>query len=384
MISWKVNNPDWNIIELNNSNLKNYINLEKEIPNFNFKKISKASLSDIIRIFILERYGGLWCDATTLNTQSINNFLNQISGDFFAFSFKHYEDRMISSWFLYAKKGSYIIKKWKQETISYISKLNKIGGNISNTYHIWKNNKYEYEHYFWFHYLFTDLYKNDIKFKNEWDNSKKIYNNYSHHFMNKLNQKINSDDFNMIEDKNNYLFKLTYRNNVNNKSSVLDFFYTKYDLKVINISCNLSKCHLDILKRNEIFTKNINGYFYKVCIIRNPYERIIEYFYKNKKSDYSISNLNNFILNELDENSLLEQSNYLKYCDIAISYNNLESNLNYILRLFDKNEIKFNDNFKELEEANLSQICKYKIQRLYYNDFILWKNLKTRNIIFKN
>ena len=35
--SWKLKNPDWNIIELNDENLKNYINIEIDIPNIKKK-----------------------------------------------------------------------------------------------------------------------------------------------------------------------------------------------------------------------------------------------------------------------------------------------------------------------------------------------------------
>ena len=84
---------------------------------------------------------------------------------------------------------------------------------------------------------------------------------------------------------------------------------------------------------NNIFTTNIyDDIFYKICIVRNPYERIIELFY-SKETKYSESNLNNFIINDLNKNSLIEQSNYLKYCNIGLSFKNITSNLNYILKI---------------------------------------------------
>ena len=383
LISWKINNPDWNIIELNNTNLKDYIDLEKEIKNFKTKSISKASLSDIIRILILEKYGGIWCDATTLCTQSISSFIKNIKEDFFAFSFKNKNDRLISSWFLYAKPNSYIIKKWKEKTIFYINNLNNIGGPIKDTFNLWKNDKYENKHYFWFHYLFTDLYCKDVKFMNIWNNSNKVYNLHSHFFMDRLNEKFNVTDKDMLNNKNYYIFKLTYRNNKNISESILDFIYKKYDIKILNIDSNLSSYMITKFQTNNIFTTNINdNNSYKICIIRNPYERIIEYFYKIE-TKYSISNLNNFIMNDLNESSLIEQSKYLKYCNICLSYKNIRYNLNYLLNIFNKDHIELKINIYKLNEDDISEECKYKIKNLFPNDFKLWNSIKLKNIIFK-
>ena len=64
VLTWKKHNPTWNIILLDNSNLSQYIDLKLELPNN--VSILKASLSDVIRICLLEKYGGLWVDATTV------------------------------------------------------------------------------------------------------------------------------------------------------------------------------------------------------------------------------------------------------------------------------------------------------------------------------
>ena len=63
---------------------------------------------------------------------------------------------MLSSWFLYCEKNNYIIQKSKESVILY-----------------WKiNNKMH--NYYWFHYLFEDLYNSYNKFKELWDLRSKI------------------------------------------------------------------------------------------------------------------------------------------------------------------------------------------------------------------
>lgn len=206
LLSWKLKNPAWEIIELNDDNLSEYINIEEEIPDIQNKNITKTSYSDIVRIFLLAKHGGCWCDATTFCNQSLDIWLNKntLTG-FFGFELKL--KRMLSSWFLYSEKNNYIIQKWKEKTILY-----------------WKNHN-KMHHYFWFHYLFRDLYNSDNKFKELWDSTPKISANGPHYIqqqglLNKLSDKVT----NHINEIKTPLYKLSY----------------KYDMKKYNEECNLS------------------------------------------------------------------------------------------------------------------------------------------------
>ena len=85
LLTWKKHNPTWNIIELDNSNLSQYIDLKQELPE-NIS-ITQAALSDVIRICLLEKYGGLWIDATTYCAKPLDDWLPQyITSGFFAFN----------------------------------------------------------------------------------------------------------------------------------------------------------------------------------------------------------------------------------------------------------------------------------------------------------
>lgn len=206
LLSWKLKNPTWKIIELNDDNLSEYINIEKEIPNIRKKNITKTSYSDIIRIFLLAKYGGCWCDATTFCNQSLDIWLDKkISTRFFGFKLK--SDRIISSWFLYSEENNYIIQKWKERTILY-----------------WKNNN-KMHHYFWFHYLFVDLYNYDNKFKEIWDLTPKLSADIPHFILHKgLLNKLSDKVKNHIDEVKTPLYKLSY----------------KYNIQKYNENCNLS------------------------------------------------------------------------------------------------------------------------------------------------
>lgn len=142
--SWINKNKKWEIRQLNSKNIKDYIYTDNISDN-----LTVQTKSDIYRVELLKKYGGAWVDATVYCLDSLDNWLPD--SDFFAFSFKPtFKNKMIASWFLYSKPNGYIITE------------------LSHTIVKRKYNEYISE-YFWFHYMFTDLYNDSSKFKNLWD-----------------------------------------------------------------------------------------------------------------------------------------------------------------------------------------------------------------------
>ena len=72
--SWAINNPDWNIELIDEKNLKNYVSDIDYIYDKN-KKITPQAKSDIIRLSLLKRYGGVWADSTLLCMQPLNHWV---------------------------------------------------------------------------------------------------------------------------------------------------------------------------------------------------------------------------------------------------------------------------------------------------------------------
>jgi hypothetical protein len=300
LLSWKIYNPNWKIIELDDSNLNQYINIELVITNISSKTITKTSYSDIIRIFLLKKYGGIWCDATVFCVKSLDEWLsdNIISG-FFAFEQKC--DRILSSWFLYSDYNNYIIDKWYDNVIQYINNVNNTD-NIGLhhdciTIYEWNKNKYSYGHYFWFHYLFGDLYNNDLLFKKMYDNTTKISASEPQYLqsLNLLND-IKDDALNHINNKKSPLYKLTYKyKDNNNNNSILSYLLSLYKIYFIHIG----KCAGSTIVKYFNFEqfhltkpKYELNYFY-IIWIRNPINRFVSAF----NFAHSIINTNTSILN---------------------------------------------------------------------------------------
>jgi hypothetical protein len=154
--TWKKYNKDWDIIELDNSNLKDYIKIDEVIDNFNDKKISLTHQADIIRIYLLKKYGGIWVDSTLYCNRPLNEWIfYHIDSGFFAFN-KCRGDRLQSSWFMYSEKNNLIVSIWLDKIIEYF----KINNEVIC--------------YFMFQYMFNNLYYNNIEFKKIWDKTKKL------------------------------------------------------------------------------------------------------------------------------------------------------------------------------------------------------------------
>lgn len=147
--SWeKYNKNDWNIIKLDANNINEYITMEDIIPNYwNIETI--AFRSDLLRLNLLNKYNGVWADATTFCTKPLNTWIHQYK-DFFAFH-KPSKTKQMSNWFLFSNKKNYIMNTLTQNLNRYWTNRNS-------------NNNY-----FIFHDIFNNLYDIDSKFNNQWD-----------------------------------------------------------------------------------------------------------------------------------------------------------------------------------------------------------------------
>ncbi len=254
--SWIVMNPTWEVVKLDNSNLKDYLIINDVVERFKKKEISKASFSDIIRISLLNKYGGLWVDATTFCIKPLDYWLlGQIQEGIFLFSNDVFAgrkpDRPIASWFIYGNKNNYIVSTWYKSVVEYYKKNKQIGNlEPASSLERWKKGDKE-NHYFWFHYLFQEIYEEDFIFKKIWDSVPKMLKTEAVFVQRKgmLNE-INEEVRKHIDFKKSPLYKLTYR----------------YDEKKYN-----AKTNLHYLLEPEYFNMGIASNRYKV---KNPIPNI--------------------------------------------------------------------------------------------------------------
>ena len=214
--SWKKYNKNWKIYVLSKNNLHKYIDMNSYVHDF-WNKEPIQSRSDLIRINLLNIYGGVWTDATVFCTKPLDTWIHEainFSG-FFAFD-KPGSDRLLSSWFLAGYKNNYIINKWCKKYNNYWINLTKA------------------DEYFKFHYIFNELYEKDKVFQNLWDKSYKISADIPHKLKIKDRySKPNEDIKQHIINLESPMYKLDH--NVNTDKELINdnvySFLIKYHLK---------------------------------------------------------------------------------------------------------------------------------------------------------
>jgi len=201
--SWKHYNPDWEIIQLDWKSIEPMISKSViGIP----KDMTLQALSDIVRILLLEE-GGIWVDATAWCHKPIEDWLD-LESSFFAFSHPTH-DKLVASWFLAAEPNSKIINEWSKRTKEYWS--NSV-----------RESSKELVPYFWFHFIFNEMYKENSEIKKEWDMIKKIecpvtkdkgphyFAPYHTHFL----SVINNEYLKYLKSKESPVYKLTWAKNI--------------------------------------------------------------------------------------------------------------------------------------------------------------------------
>lgn len=103
-------NSDMKVVVIDSINYKNYV----DIPDFIIKKwqngiITNTHFSDILRLELLIKYGGVWADSTCYFTDSIPKWVKDL--DMFLFTEHSWGDITVNigSWFISSKSNSQIL-----------------------------------------------------------------------------------------------------------------------------------------------------------------------------------------------------------------------------------------------------------------------------------
>lgn len=172
-----------------------------KLPDFIMKKralgkIGHAHFTDIARVELLYKYGGIWMDSTLFITQPVPD--NILSSDFFMFTAKQVLDWSYAgfqNFFIRAKKNSYLLNAWRAMIFEYWR--DESGGRIDYLVH---------------QLLFKVLVENDPRAKKEFEKMPKIDLAPTHQlwFLYK-NKPFDKKIFDQIS-KSVFMQKTTYRN----------------------------------------------------------------------------------------------------------------------------------------------------------------------------
>ena len=143
-------NPGWDVRLLTRPHVERLLAAAPD-ASLLARPISPAALSDVVRLELLARYGGVWADATTYCLSPLDSWLpGATASGFFAFD-RPGPDRMLATWFLAAVASSPAILRWRALAQAY-----------------WTHRTAPHA-YFWCHYLFGSAYEADAQVRAVWD-----------------------------------------------------------------------------------------------------------------------------------------------------------------------------------------------------------------------
>ena len=125
--TWKIENQDYEIVVLDNNLINELCGIN--INDLNIKEDFYARHSDIARLLIIAKYGGIWLDSTIICTKSLNwvrDLQKQNNVEFIGYIAPHTtnsEYPIIENWFLAAVPNSNFIANWLSETL-YMTTFN--------------------------------------------------------------------------------------------------------------------------------------------------------------------------------------------------------------------------------------------------------------------
>lgn len=219
---------DYTVIRLDEKSIENYVALPKFLWNdLKNKRISYALFSDVLRLVLLDKYGGIWLDSDILLTNFIPKFIEE--SDYFLFQ-RTKEAKNKEEWLNFDNYFFSWNKRHKIKIVSGIIKSRK--DNI--LIHSWsdlllillKNKKNKKIHYYIIQILYNELIEGKLKTYN----CNIVDDTLLHELMKVLYNKFSQEEYLEILKKVDLHILSEKRNKTNIEGSFYD--YLKKEFKI--------------------------------------------------------------------------------------------------------------------------------------------------------
>ncbi|HTV90918.1 MAG TPA: capsular polysaccharide synthesis protein [Stellaceae bacterium] len=166
--SWAAKNPRWKLTVLTKGTIDNMVTLPDYTKTL---ALPVQAFSDVLRIHLLNRYGGVWVDATTWCVIPLDDWIDRVAqpAGFFAYA-NPGGHRPLASWFLAATFPNRIVGRWAAR-VNEMWKCRAKGVPASSEPLTDTPDPLDY---FWFHSLFAELLRDEADFAEAWKSVPKI------------------------------------------------------------------------------------------------------------------------------------------------------------------------------------------------------------------
>lgn len=183
--SWARHHPDWEITVLTADTLHRYVGSDLAVR---AQRQRAYRISELARLTVLSRYGGVWVDGTCFCTRPLDDWLPDLVGPSGFFAFRNPgPDRVMSSWFLASEPGGYLVRTLLRDLDAYYLGHDLVDAGWRSHARKWLDrglNRSTRTTRFWFtppipqlgvspyysfHYLFERLVRSDAVFRDLWE-----------------------------------------------------------------------------------------------------------------------------------------------------------------------------------------------------------------------
>lgn len=183
-----ISHDEFELIILNKNNYKDWTDFRQDDIQSN---ITQAHFTDLLRVKLLEKWGGFWLDATCLLTQDFWQATSTIrQQEQFLFS---YVKSRTGTWFMYANcPNNYIVSM------------------VSEAIQLWWERKGYLTNYFMLHDVIEMLYWIDAKYQNQWNTMLPIHPRKALVLLNNYRNVLSKEKFSELLN-DSFIHKLTYK-----------------------------------------------------------------------------------------------------------------------------------------------------------------------------
>lgn len=184
-------NRDLEIVFLDDRNISDHVQMPAHLYEKTFG--NKTHFSDVLRVSLLARHGGVWLDGTCFCASPISAMLSRVlQSGFFAYYRNRPDPYLLSSWFMAAQPGHLIPTLLRDALYFYWERESVL------------------KDYFLLHFLFEALYNLHREFRKSWDRSFKLDAYRPHVLQGKLRDRFDPVEWDRILGSCT-IHKLTYK-----------------------------------------------------------------------------------------------------------------------------------------------------------------------------
>lgn len=144
----RANHPESSVHELSLANIGAYVDMPEDVAAA--LEGDHQHFADLLRMLLLEKFGGIWVDATCLVTEPLRPHVDRALAKSSVFAFT-YTGPYLVNWFLASRPGSYLMHLWRAASFLWWEKRGEIVDVLLH------------------HHIFEMLHRLDDRFRTEWD-----------------------------------------------------------------------------------------------------------------------------------------------------------------------------------------------------------------------